>query len=210
MLSSSLLPSEAYNRLPGVNTNTAPPLDDLHAIGPLFIEHNMHLTYGIALLHKHFNVADNEAMVHDGLVCEPVSSLPADVTPRSFYMHEGKFQAYEYETHGASAALPETAFLDAFSHYLVEHKLDKTIALTRVSSDPWAPVLVERMGDGRSHICTPAEKGVVNGHKVDLLGDEEMVDTEWRFRPCCCGGVKAKVVKKCVQVKDPPGGHMDC
>ena len=208
MISTSLIPNTVYNSLPHITKQTVLSEDDLHAIGPLFIEHSMHSSFGVALLHKHFELEPDEVMVHKGLTCEPHLSPYDSLTAKAFYLHNGKFQAYEHELDCEPGILPDEPFLTALAQYLVDHNLGKTLALTRVGPDPWAPVLLER-GEGRSHVCSPAEKRVVDGHEVDYCGDHDFVDTEWRFRPCCCGGVKAKVVKKCEQVKEPPGGHMD-
>lgn len=77
MLSSTRIPNSVYNTLPAIESQPPPPENVLYDIGRLFIDHGVNKDVGIALLHKHFELDNEEVMVHDGLRCSP--ALPGYV-----------------------------------------------------------------------------------------------------------------------------------
>lgn len=73
MLSSNFISASVYNELPGINDNQAIPHATLRALGQLFAAFKVEQRVGVGLLHKHFKLAPDTIMVHDGHVCKPES-----------------------------------------------------------------------------------------------------------------------------------------
>ncbi|GAM83998.1 hypothetical protein ANO11243_019880 [Dothideomycetidae sp. 11243] len=167
MLSSALISGSTYNDLPAHEDQVLPEQGVIDSLGALFIKHGVHQTYGLALLHKHFDMKADEVMVHDGLRCAPaVLTKEGSLIGRNFYLHDGVFQAYEYEQ-GPNQDVLDIAFLSALKRRLIEGGIHRTLALTKI--DIGVPPSEERLGSGRSHVCAPA---------VAVIAEEA---TEWRF-----------------------------
>ncbi|KAF2151065.1 hypothetical protein K461DRAFT_165877 [Myriangium duriaei CBS 260.36] len=171
MLSSAPLSSNIYNNLPQANDQTPPEQRILQSVGELFIKHNVHGSFGVALLHKHFDMAEHEIMVHKGLICSPeitTASANEDLSGRSFFLSDGRFQAYEYQDGSAQGDDLPPAFLDALRAHLVRNELSQILALTRIVAH--APPLMEHCGAGRTHVCDVAEQTILPAEA-----------TEWKF-----------------------------
>ncbi|GAM82701.1 hypothetical protein ANO11243_006840 [Dothideomycetidae sp. 11243] len=151
------LDPKLYNELPDVDEQPKLTNDVLKSIGDLFVKYDMHNSFGIALLHRHYIMQSNEIMVHKGLICSPENTTEyplGDLAGHSFFLHDGKFLAYEFETIPGDSPIPSEAFLIELKEHILAGGLEQMIALTRV--DPNGQPLLEECGPGRSHICVPA------------------------------------------------------
>ncbi|KAF2151477.1 hypothetical protein K461DRAFT_322717 [Myriangium duriaei CBS 260.36] len=200
MLSSRILPSIVYNGLPDIDDQPIQTGQALSAIGALFVKYKVHDSFGLALLHKHFEMQPGEIMVHNELVCSPLPlEAAAATTGRSFFLQDGGFQAYEYEQDQVcetDPTMPNEGFLNELRSHLLEAGLGRTLALTRVNHD--LPLLMEACGPDRTHVCAP----VVD---EDCLHVEDSRDTSWRFEEDRGSSIKIVVASKC-KVK-PNGIH---
>ncbi|KAF2154252.1 hypothetical protein K461DRAFT_292916 [Myriangium duriaei CBS 260.36] len=172
MISSTSLHGHAYNRLPDVSQLKSPGDEHLEALWDLFVEYGVHRTYGLILVHKHAEIQPNQVMVHHGMSCSPVLNSDLGtraISGRSFCLHYGVFQAYEYDSHTTVINLPNDPFLEAFRQYLVEERLDLTLGLTKI--DPNLPPLMESCADGK----------VINSEPVSLEGAAAAQPIEWKF-----------------------------
>lgn len=70
MLSSTYLTVTAYNNLPVIETQPLPDEATLRGLGNLIVQFGVEHLVGIYLIHKHFDLAQDTIMVHDGLVCK--------------------------------------------------------------------------------------------------------------------------------------------
>ena len=71
MLSSNFISPSIYNDLPGIDDNEAIPDATLQALGLLFAAYKVENLVGVSLLHKHFQLAQETIMIHNGHVCKP-------------------------------------------------------------------------------------------------------------------------------------------
>lgn len=184
MISSTLIPNSLYNSLPTIMQQSPPSDAHLEGLGALLVSHGVHNHLGISLLHRHYVLKDDAVMVHDGLRCSPVApaATPSSLGGASFFLHDGSFQAFEYEQEDEEADIP-SAFLEDLARYLVANGLEKNIALSKLG-DPDAPLLTEYC-EGESHVCEVAEG--------EMSAEEA---TMWKFLPLG-GFVVPKVMQTC-------------
>ena len=131
MLSSKFISPSIYNNLPGIDDNEAIPDATLQALGLLFAAYKVENLVGVGLLHKHFELAQNTIMVHNGNVCKPESIHDSiHTTGTSFFWDGTNFQAFEYRQGDPLELPPE--FLDAFAGHLESHNLAAQVALSKL------------------------------------------------------------------------------
>lgn len=173
MLSASTLSSAIYNSLPEINQVATPSTGALQALRKVFVEHGMCDSFGVAVLHRHFYLNGDEIMLHDGLVCAPITaSKTTGATGHSFFLRDGQFQAYEYmHEHYSSLATASPSFLLDLSDILIKLGLQNIFALTKIDQD--ASLLMETCGPGRTHVCSS-----VTGE--DSL-PTQLRETQWKF-----------------------------
>ena len=133
MLSSNFISPSVYGALPDIDDTSALPDATLQALGHLIVAFNVEQLVGVGLLHKHFELAQNTIMVHNGHVCKPEpiqSSL--STTGTSFFWDGNNFQAFEYGQE-EPLALPND-FLDAFANHLECYQLSSKVALSKLDA----------------------------------------------------------------------------
>ena len=135
MLSSEFISPSTYNELPGIDDSEVIHEDTLLALGQLFATFKVEHLVGVGLLHKHFRLAQDNIMVHNGSVCkpEPIQSS-AHATGTSFFWDGTQFKAFEYGQ-GEPLNLP-THFLDSFAGHLESHNLCGSVALLKLDCEP--------------------------------------------------------------------------
>lgn len=105
----------------------------LEALGQFFAAFKVQQLVGVGLLHKHFKLAQDTIMVHDGHVCKPESSQSSvSATGTSFFWNGTDFQAFEYAQREPLNLPPN--FLDAFAGYLESHRLSGQISLSKLDT----------------------------------------------------------------------------
>ena len=135
MLSSEFISPSIYNELPSINDNGVIHEDTLLALGQLFAAFKVERLVGVGLLHKHFRLAQDSIMVHNGHVCKPEAiQSSAHATGTSFFWDGTKFQAFEYGQ-GEPLNLP-TGFLGSFAGYLESRNICGAVALLKLDCDP--------------------------------------------------------------------------
>lgn len=134
MLSSNFIAPSVYNTLPDIDDTTAIPDETLKALGSLLSKYDVEQLVGIGLLHKHFDLAEDTAMVHYGLVCKPESIKgPNLATGTSFFWDGASFEAFEYG-HQTPLALANE-FLTDLANYLETHRLTGKVAVSKLAED---------------------------------------------------------------------------
>ncbi|KAF2744688.1 hypothetical protein M011DRAFT_479722 [Sporormia fimetaria CBS 119925] len=193
MMNFSRISHTAYNRLPHIETQSPPSDSGLREIGKLLVEHCISKEVGISLLHRHFDLKEDEVMVHNGLRCSPshLSEPDADsLNPSSFFLSSnGDFQAYEYES-SDDEPLDEiltTAFLEDLSDVLKIHQLEDRIAISKLNQDH--DRLMEHCEvEERAHVCQPM-RGKIEAREA----------TEWKFEEVGDAHVVPVAVKGCAR-----------
>lgn len=139
MVDRSTLSATDYNRIKLFQDQVHTiPYEHLHEIGNLYTSYNVHLTYGVGILHRHFFLDQGCIMVHMAQdrhvdICRPhqLNSLRSDdcYRPDSFLLNDDlKFQPYEYSLDLVRSAPPE-AFLLRLRSYLTQHDLKDVVAI---------------------------------------------------------------------------------
>lgn len=98
---STLIPNSLYNSLPIIEEQGPPSDVHVQELGQLLVSHALNGYLGISLLHRHSLLQSQAILLHTGLRGAP--TLPGDVRSldnlkgASFFLHDGVFQAFEYE-----------------------------------------------------------------------------------------------------------------
>lgn len=133
-----------------------------NGIRQLFIEHKMDTTFGVTMLHRHFDLADNELLVeYNG------TSTPWDMTGRPEtasclrptlwgLTQEGLLQPYEFEfapnkQEPVNFSKQEyREFFTKLSCFLKEMKVERLFGLVKYPGDDWEGVY--EITEGRANI----------------------------------------------------------
>lgn len=119
--------------MPGIDDTVVISGATLQAVGHLFAAFNVEHLVGVGLLHKHFNLAPETIMVHNGHVCKPQPVKDSlSTTGTSFFWNGTDFQAFEYGQE-EPLALPND-FLKALANHLETHQLSGKVALSKLDT----------------------------------------------------------------------------
>jgi hypothetical protein len=164
----------------------------------LFLKYNIHETYGVSLLHRHFDMDAGEKLVENGSVSAPWAYHQPDddlyggsVVPRSWMFSDGALYPYEFGYNSRlSQAYPSMPinndFLAEFHELLEEHHLTDILGLTSVS--PLAPgsMKYEKTWGRAMVVFTMAEDA------LDAMG-KETINALWYFgsvKPSAANGYR--------------------
>ena len=205
MLETSILKAREYNSISRFEDQVhALPSVLVHGLRYIFRLHGMHSTYGIELLHRHHDLEPDHVMFHTTTeridICESkhIESLQwRGVIPCSFYLNANrKFQAFEYQA-GVPDSTPNETFLRDVRKFLYKHRLDRVIAISRISPLDQG-VFVEytlplRCGTVALKCQVTDARWTADGH----------ITTGWAFAN---GNELVSEYKKCVRTES--GGHL--
>ncbi|KAF2752401.1 hypothetical protein EJ05DRAFT_446719, partial [Pseudovirgaria hyperparasitica] len=179
-------------------------------IGELFIEHDVQQHYGVGLLHRHFDLQDNQIMLHrlnagDIDVCSVCDVHSVDATllvPHSLYLNSMlTFEPFEYSLGDTRVPHFDTSFLDALRDLLISLALRETISLVPNPSDGMPNgIIVENTLAGIEATQSTVQPREWTPHKGDTA-----VITGWRFHQDQLGRLQIVEVKECV--KNGAGVH---
>ncbi|KAF5609615.1 phosphotransferase enzyme family domain protein [Fusarium subglutinans] len=156
---------DSYNKLPSIgeaaaaftaiNGNTL--LDT--AFRDLFVHHGMDRTFGLILLHRHFELGANERLVEYKGTSVPWlnNELATNIRPHNWYLSSGKVFPYEFY-HSLSEDGPtldlnnpdQQAFLDQFAKLLSRENAENLFGLCRYPGDDFEGRI--EITQGRSNI----------------------------------------------------------
>lgn len=161
----------------------------LSAIGNIFASYGVEDLVGVAILHKHFSLAQNTIMINQEFTSKPelINSSTPPLTGDSFFWDGTNFQAFEY-SHGEALHLG-TGFLTAFAAYLEAHQLTSRTALLKLDPELGYKLLLE--------YCDPETMSKICEEVNELSAAEP---TEWKFE----GGFPV-VTRACARTY--PGEH---
>lgn len=170
----------------------------LYAIAQIIQNHQAHVDFGIALLHRHYDLPDGYAMVHSSGnseedTCTMERFGTRQLYPCSYHFDSRGFHPFEFSS--APTPVPRRDFLLEIAAFLQSRGLCHIFGLSHVrrTQEPWS----ERLSpDGRGTIATRQP------HGIDFSMQEEDV-TEWIIIEGIAG-MEVKAFKTCV---DTEAGH---
>lgn len=143
------------------------------AIRDIFLRHDAHRSYGVALLHKHFPIQPTERLVDIRNVSSPwetgdttsatVVKYEGRIVPRSLRFVGEHVQPYEFEYSAREpTAAANDVFLQHLSGFIHSHRLENILGLRLLESrDPEVSVEVT---EGTSNIMLP--RGAVDAKQL--------------------------------------------
>lgn len=144
----NIVPTQVYNALPHISDVAGVPKNDaadLLTLRALLDKHKLPNTVAIRLIHKHFDIRDNEAMAFKDVIAEPYGTVtvmrPTTVIPTSdlhglnyFVDSAGDLQAYEYVSGATTDLSTYPAFIAEFSAIVTQRGLQRKFGLTTKSN----------------------------------------------------------------------------
>lgn len=163
---------------------------DLGVIRELFLKHEVYHDLAVCLIHRHFDMADDEKLVEYGAISTPWSYNQADdnmmggsVKPRSWVFKGGKMVAYEFGFNQWGQApvyrdLPDKpAFYADFNTFLEQEGLNGLLGLTLLTDRKQAGVVKVEKTFGRANIVFPMPDS------WDQDNEKETVPAQWEYAP---------------------------
>lgn len=184
------------------------PVEALIAVGKLLLDSGLAADYGIALLHRHFDLRAEHVMVHysaDGEdICTPRHIRDLDkaaLVPCSIFLNRSlNFQPFEYAV-GAERAPLTQQFLSQLRSLLIARQLGTMLALATCPHPTIEDGLaVETLLPDLLGMHTALQVG----EDHDTSGSRSVV-TGWTFDENGSGNIRIHAVKKCV--KNAAGVH---
>lgn len=111
----------------------------LHALAHVFVRYELHEDFGISLLHRHYDIAENTVMVHtksweedryvDRCRAEMLGLRP--IYPILFYLHnQREYLPCEYSACVPKTKTPSEQFLQELASLLQEKNLENVLGLS--------------------------------------------------------------------------------
>lgn len=174
----------------------------LKSLAEIFVKYAAHDAWGISLLHRHFLIPDDHAMVHTDqpldhtVVCRPEKLGSRTIFPCMFCLN-GDGQAFAMEYSRYPTPLPNESFLLELANFLHKHDYQDTLGLSVVS--PGQMPLVEYPSyDGKGTIALRM------GAEIDVLRPTTLV-TEWVVLADDLGRAYVRPIKECKETES--GAH---
>jgi hypothetical protein len=179
--------SQAYNSLPSLfqaasmmDVKTREHL--VKDIRQLFLDKNVYNKYGISLLHKHFEIAENQRLVdlHHTSTAWTVGDTDEDivrkyggyVVPRTFRSMDGELVPYEFG-YSDSEKSYDLSFHKELGRLLVKLGLDSIFGLRYLGDDDLNSNLTLEITEDRANIMMPR----------GILPKSEEIEALWVFSP---------------------------
>ena len=166
-------------------------------IAQIFVKHQMHRDYHLAVLHRHHILPTGYAMVYqregpDKYTCSMQVIELEKTFPSSYHLSDGRFVPFEFSL-AEPRIKPSDGFFSELSDILHEHGLDHEIGITKALPPEhlWKEELCET-----GMICTRIDA-------EDKMSVENCVITQWAFQETSCG-LEITAVRAC---EETPAGH---
>ena len=199
-----------YNGLPHILDVADVPkvnAEDLDELRKILSRHDVPTGVCIRLIHKHFNILDNEIVVfedidvpeHGAIRC--MHPIPAPILAPKFrglnyfVNNDSRLQSYEYTTTEAPDMSAHAAFLDEFCRFVVERGLQRKLGLKLGLGKETTSWTELEFPNKRATIMIPA------GIPIPDLEYDVKVTTEW--------GSEASNELKCIHCSHCES-HNDC
>ncbi|KAG8627801.1 hypothetical protein KVT40_003674 [Elsinoe batatas] len=197
----SILQAEAYNKIRDINVTESLTDEVLQQLGHIFTRHGVHDQFGIALLHRHFDLYDGEVMVHQQadptvIECSPLD-LHHGLTACSWYLNdEDALQPYEYMLANAKSESPSSSFFQDVQEFLMVRGL-KHAAVVAVAKQitELSNIQIETLHADRRMMRTTTYTRAET-EDLDIDNPHKFKTTAWSFSNKSGLGVVA--FKKCV------------
>jgi len=201
ILDAQLMSASVFNTIPTSEQETTFSLDVLRSFAPIFVARQMHLHYGVGILHRHATLLDDgTGMVHSPRsnnvdICNvrQIDKTETKLTHNSLLLNESsKFQAFEYNI-GIQRPL-DSEFLFRLKELILSAGLAQSVAII--------PTPLSDHGEELFEFQLQDEQGIITLPKKHLRQDSielgKAVTTGWMFRETCEGSIEIHAMKKCV------------
>lgn len=174
----------------------------LHALAHVFVRHELHEDFGISLLHRHYDIAENTVMVHtksleedryvDRCRAEMLGLLP--IHPILFYLNnQREYLPCEYLACAPKKKTPSEEYLQELASLLQENNLENVLGLS-IRTDRDEHWLEQMLPDDTGTMAT-----------ITSLDDAAgRIPTGWAFRRTA-DSVSVKVTTDCKKASS--SGH---
>lgn len=169
--------AERHNAPPGIDEsgqrfaelNAAAVLD---TIGRLFVKHQVEQTFGLALVHQHFDLESDEKLLNVGNVavpCKANDGLDEDqINPSAWAVADGGVSPYEFTYGGTKVPLDaHTEFLAELSSAIKGHGLSENLGLCTLDEVGACDQPSMEFTSGRANMTTPFDLNPSEGGAVD-------------------------------------------
>ncbi|KAI1132210.1 hypothetical protein F5Y10DRAFT_261456 [Nemania abortiva] len=152
------------------------------SIGRIFIKHGVENVFGLALLHKHFDMEPTEMLVEFGNVSVPWDaecnkSEIHRITPTSWRFITGGIAPYEF-TAGETTSLPGDQNYDEFTlelgNLLRDMHLDQLLGFRQIGKSTIESPAIMEFTSGRANVTVPDALWAQNK-------DYAAVEAAWQF-----------------------------
>lgn len=137
----------------------------------LFLSYGVENIYGICLLHKHYDIFENEIVIQKGLVTSPTTENNINKIPNMIKLYEnGEYEILEY-TESNEKFIYNNDFLKNFYDLINEKKLNNILGITTINNKDG--YYLEHT-EGRSNILTPITEEEIKKNNTNI-------PTNWFF-----------------------------
>lgn len=204
----------------------------IKALGGLFVQHNLAGDFGVALLHRHFALEDNQRLVDVNGTSTPwnVPHVVDKPAPTTVEKHGGKIRPhmwmlspaadsrkhhltpYEFffdsandKGFDAKSHKLDPSFVQQFAAVLATHNLIGTLGLCLLQDDAADNVLRAEVTEGRANVTFPHDP-------ARQAGETEMIEAQWQYihdeeGPDGVPIVRLACNRICVESIFSPSGH---
>ncbi|KAF8453576.1 hypothetical protein BDZ91DRAFT_48753 [Kalaharituber pfeilii] len=161
----------------------------INTVRELYLRHNVENTFGVGLVHRHFNLAVDERLVQDGKVSTPWKLERVNntnIVPSAWAFRNGALYPYEFELVSEGSKAPDLppAFLRDLHALLVKNGYQDLLGINTYHKGPSH----EERTEGRANILT------------EIVGDpasDHTAPASWAFSRSADGPPETQVVVKC-------------
>jgi hypothetical protein len=200
ILEAQPLSASEFNTIPEFERETTIGSDILRSFAEIFVARQMHLFYGIGLLHRHTTLPDGTGMVHSARldnvdVCNirRLDEVETNLTHNSLLLNKSsKFQAFEHDI-GQRRSELDVEFLFHLRELILARGLTQLVAIIPVPLKYPCEDLFEFQLRDKTGMVTIPEKYL----KEDTVELGRAFTTGWMFRETLTGFVEIIAMKKC-------------
>ncbi|KAF2220194.1 hypothetical protein BDZ85DRAFT_267325 [Elsinoe ampelina] len=207
----STITSSDYNSISPLGDDVSFTFDDVLGLGSVITKHGMQDLFSVGLLHRHFNLREQQVMCHSRLdadvdLCRPVMRSSVDrLWPYSFMIDsKNQFQSFEYSDSSMRplTLLRDGPFLDELRQNVQARNLTAGFALISLTHLPDHDTIGYENTVPQEKMLRTQRVKQPPGTCVDRVSPD---DTAWRFSTGEAGAVKVICIKKCVKYDN--GAH---
>jgi len=187
----------------------------LHSLGPIFVKHGVHESWGLSLLHKHWDVGVDELPIQDVTKSETPMEFESKSRASSFgkpffpsvlaiKIQQEKLEPLEFSadpsvSEANNVLASASAFLEEVASTATENNLEGRFGLIALRDAASGYDLVE------FNFVEPLS--LVRETKPEEILGQRVIETSWRFAPDAVGGTCTRSCFSRCTTPSGGGGH---